>query len=1846
MGRLKIWVASILVVTLITGMLPFSEASFSQEVAAGVVAETPAASPYVTIKSWDFTDGVGNWAKSAWSSTGLTGSVAAEDGRLKFNADYTTITKTYYQGDIQLSESADYSEVTNVSLELLCKTGDEQPKKLEVLFVKSGTEYSKASVAMTDISSTETLEINGVQYTKYNVSMALPTSETDIMYRKNTVNLIFQVVRSGATFNGDVYFDNIALRKESAAKAVLSNPYAVYGQEISAQTEEIADEPTAYQWSKASTYTGAGTEITGAEGASYTPVISDVGGWIYCDVVAGGQRYTTKRVRVAAGSEQKETAVSVNQTTVSNGIAFLTNTKNASGSFDSNKLMSGGYFYLEYSGTLTGVPQFELATWSGTRSTVDITAFESGSVEGQTGIYYAKYSYEDCVAKWGNEDFSELKALRIMYAGADSANLTVSKVSWIGCATSYGELGEELALRQSAFLYTKHVGGDFDASQIREDSYFYVEYQGDADAVSFVANSHSYELTKGSNAYVTIQEPYESGVTGNGYYSIFTAAQIKAAFGDQFRYIDQIRINVKSDKNATSKTLYFFEGNGALVDDISEDGYADVIDVPWAKYADCSQDGVVVIGASITQNPLVTPAALSGAPYYNALGGWNTVLDRTDVITYGIGGQTTIDVANRFGEILKYDYKKIIIQCGNNDLGAFNDDDQVVAQEVTSYTRMLDKVREKNAELKAAGKDEIAVSIISLTPTNAEGIQGRILKVNDAIKSLSAGYDFASYIDVYSDFVKSATGSESYPDCTEYHVNMDLVMSDGLHPIAAGYKIWAKYLKEKLASTAEGDTSLVTLSYRMRDGEKKTAVTGFESTKSSGTENTYSVKLPTGTAKDAQFKLYETASDLSASVSGVDAGVSVETDSYGDSYIPVTLTDGKATAKLKVISEDKNSTEYYTVEFSIDDNPYIYEGTGDRMLTVSADTVNNWPYTEYAVSGVGTIYSGAKIEYDVTVENTDFTGIYLETDFNWSTVKADSLTPADFSNNTVHHVVTYIGEDLTSLSGIQIKTGGTNTDYRGKITISNLKVVNGTPATDDDTGDLEETALFDGSNTGTGIVVSVYTSGNIDMDMVTDGGYFQVEYQASQKQDIKLAFSEWDTSRWVEISPTKTGEVSAGVYYARFSYAACVNAYGSSDLSDVDAVSVKSTSEVTVTSLKWKGPAQESDGSYALFKGSKTATGAQALLTYLYTKHVGGEFDTAAINEGSYFTAEYTGEEGNLILALASVSGTTEWVSVAPTMTTTLANGRYLSTFSIADCIAKFGTNLKRLDQIQMYTYGDDGTTITLKSLKYYAGTGAVIDTDGESKWTNKEMNGIGFIGDSIVQNALLKYGDWNTILDRTDCANWGIGGQTTVHVANRIDDMLDGNYEKIVILCGINDIGNGVTQDTTISNYKEIFAKIHEKLPDTTVYVISVLPTREPFYVDGQDKIVAMNTALKTLISDYSYVTYVDCYSAFVGSDGYCIEDYVFDGLHPNETGYGVIASVLNPVLADTKLEQAAITVAGVPQGSIAYGSSFTLKTEGGSGSGAVTYAVTKGSSYVKVDSSSGAVTVTGVGAVEITVTKAGDSTYNAVTKTVSFTTVKANQSTLSIKNAPAKLSAEKTVTLSTKGGSGKGAVTYAVTSGSKYAKVDKKTGKVTVLGIGSVTITATKAADSNYNKATAKVTFKTVLPAKNTKLTIGSLKYQITKSDSKKGTVTCYAPVDKKVTSLSVPATVKIAGISFKVTAIEANSFKSCTKLKTVTIGNNVMTIGSSAFYRCTMLTKVTVGSGVKSIGAKAFYGCAKLKTITIKSTALNSVGSKAISGINSKCVIKVPNKKMAAYQKLFSEKTGFKKTMAIKK
>lgn len=134
-----------------------------------------------------------------------------------------------------------------------------------------------------------------------------------------------------------------------------------------------------------------------------------------------------------------------------------------------------------------------------------------------------------------------------------------------------------------------------------------------------------------------------------------------------------------------------------------------------------------------------------------------------------------------------------------------------------------------------------------------------------------------------------------------------------------------------------------------------------------------------------------------------------------------------------------------------------------------------------------------------------------------------------------------------------------------------------------------------------------------------------------------------------------------------------------------------------------------------------------------------------------------------------------------------------------------------------------------------------------------------------------------------------------------------------------------------------------------------------------------------------------------------------------------------------------------------------------------------------------------------------------------------------------------------------------------------------------------------------------KLAYPKAGTKYTVAGCQYKVIKA----GAEVSLIKTNKKAKRVTIPAVIKVNGVTYKVTSIGAKAFNGSKKL-----------------------TKVTVGTNIKKISNNAFFKCKSLKTVTIKSVLLTkkTANKKAFKGVGKKMVIKVPKKVKKAYVKTF--------------
>lgn len=108
--------------------------------------------------------------------------------------------------------------------------------------------------------------------------------------------------------------------------------------------------------------------------------------------------------------------------------------------------------------------------------------------------------------------------------------------------------------------------------------------------------------------------------------------------------------------------------------------------------------------------------------------------------------------------------------------------------------------------------------------------------------------------------------------------------------------------------------------------------------------------------------------------------------------------------------------------------------------------------------------------------------------------------------------------------------------------------------------------------------------------------------------------------------------------------------------------------------------------------------------------------------------------------------------------------------------------------------------------------------------------------------------------------------------------------------------------------------------------------------------------------------------------------------------------------------------------------------------------------------------------------------------------------------------------------------------------------------------------------------------------------------------------------ITTANILSTVT-DGNTYNVTSINANAFRNCQTLTSVTIPNSVTSIGADAFSNCNFLASVNIPDSVLTIGTYAFYLCLKLGTQYNPGAAVITIPA-SVTSIDTKAFWIVPN------------------------
>ena len=159
------------------------------------------------------------------------------------------------------------------------------------------------------------------------------------------------------------------------------------------------------------------------------------------------------------------------------------------------------------------------------------------------------------------------------------------------------------------------------------------------------------------------------------------------------------------------------------------------------------------------------------------------------------------------------------------------------------------------------------------------------------------------------------------------------------------------------------------------------------------------------------------------------------------------------------------------------------------------------------------------------------------------------------------------------------------------------------------------------------------------------------------------------------------------------------------------------------------------------------------------------------------------------------------------------------------------------------------------------------------------------FIGNSITEGGQ----DWGDKLKIANVKNRGISGDVTDGVLVRLGELIKYKPKSIFIMIGVNDLFNLYyrkeipSPEYVINNLLKITTQLHEKLPNTKIYLQTLLPTARDFI---NQSINVVNASIKVNQSNGTY-TLIDLNPHFTADNGLIKSSLTYDGTHLNIQGY-----------------------------------------------------------------------------------------------------------------------------------------------------------------------------------------------------------------------------------------------------------------------------------------------------------------------------------------------------------------------
>jgi lysophospholipase L1-like esterase len=172
---------------------------------------------------------------------------------------------------------------------------------------------------------------------------------------------------------------------------------------------------------------------------------------------------------------------------------------------------------------------------------------------------------------------------------------------------------------------------------------------------------------------------------------------------------------------------------------------------------------------------------------------------------------------------------------------------------------------------------------------------------------------------------------------------------------------------------------------------------------------------------------------------------------------------------------------------------------------------------------------------------------------------------------------------------------------------------------------------------------------------------------------------------------------------------------------------------------------------------------------------------------------------------------------------------------------------------------------------------------------TMSDADRIAFVGDSLTAG-----GHWAEWFPDETAVNFGVGGDTTDELIQRLPEIVAATPQCVVILIGTNDLAWRRSAEHIVRNIETVLVSLRRDLPEAYLLIQSVLPREREYAQVIKD----INRHLWQFAPTVR-AQYLDLWPAFALEDGSLNPDYSNDSLHLEEAGYDAWLRELRPALA-----------------------------------------------------------------------------------------------------------------------------------------------------------------------------------------------------------------------------------------------------------------------------------------------------------------------------------------------------------